>query len=141
GRDELDQRLEGFPVPDIDAFHAWASLSLARTLADEPANREEALRRLGDAIQRLTGLTEKYTEFPHYRDTLAESLAVRAHLHAVASRPVPAESDALAARALLQGLCKGYRQIPDRTNVLATAAEPRAPTQRQTGCSGEAVQP
>jgi serine/threonine protein kinase len=132
--DGLASRFQGYRAPDIDYFRAWTGWSLARTLIDDPASREEARRRLDDAIRRLTDLTADNQEFLHYQVTLAEALASRAQLALVENRSEEARADAEDARKRLKALIAAHPQVADLRNQLGAVegvlGELRSPAPR-----------
>jgi serine/threonine-protein kinase len=136
--DELDRLFRGDSVPDLDYFHAWTDLAFANLLGDDPAHRDEAARRLDDAIDRLTRLVADNRDYLHFRFTLAEARAARARRRAAAGRPQVAAEDAVAARGLLRELVADHPRVPDYVSLLGAVEETLGALARDDGRAGEA---
>jgi tetratricopeptide (TPR) repeat protein len=136
--DELDRLFERLSVPDLAYFHAWAGQSLASFLINTPEHRDEALRLLDGAIQRLTRLTEDSPDFVHFQATLAQSLVLRSRLRQIGGGWEAAETDAAQARTLLQGLLQSQPKVGDFPSLLGVVEEIAGTLARQADRSEEA---
>jgi hypothetical protein len=136
--DELERFFERLSVPDLAYFHAWAGQSLAGFLINTPGHRDEALRLLDDAIQRLTLLTGDSRDFVHFQATLAQSLVLRSRLHQIGGGWEAAETDAARARTLLQDLLQSQPKVGDFPSLLGVVEEIAGTLARQADRSEEA---
>jgi tetratricopeptide (TPR) repeat protein len=136
--DKLHHVFERLAVPDLAYFHAWAGQSLASFLIDAPEHRDEALRLLDHAIQRLTHLTEDSPDYVHFQATLAQSLVLRSRLHQIVDRWEAAETDVAQARTLLEGLLQSQPKVGDFASLLGVVEEIAGTIARHADRSEEA---
>jgi hypothetical protein len=118
--DSVAQEFKDQRIDDIAYFHAYVSLQSVVHGMDGNKPPEETLRaRLNDAITRLTDLVKRTPSIRHFRSTLGQAHAARAHNEIISGRLEQASADANSAREILEALAAQYPAVADHHSDVA----------------------